>query len=79
MVPVKKQQKVDVIPENVKRPGGETLMSTNEMLRLMAKKKNLSFRHFCCTIAEQSPLTTFSLQTQGVWFQWHTLGMLLQH
>lgn len=81
MVPVRKKQKEDMITENVKRSGGETLVSRNEILKLMAKKKKKLkkiFQQICCTVAEQSPLTTYMLQTQGVWFQWQTLYALLQ-
>lgn len=39
MMPVKKKQKEDVITENVKSSGCETLVSRNEILKLMEKKK----------------------------------------
>lgn len=61
MVLAKKQQEKEEIPENVKSWGGETIVSWKEILRWMAKK-GVSPSQICCTVAEQSPLTTYMLQ-----------------
>lgn len=61
MVPAKKQQEKEEIPENAKSSGSVTIMSWNEILRSIVRNR-VSPNKICCIVAEQSPLK-FSKKT----------------
>lgn len=66
MVPARKQQEEEEIPENVKTSGSETcILKWNTEC---PRKGFLSAKSAAHTVAEQSPLSTLTLQNAGYFY-----------